>query len=82
MKSKTFHLYQSIEASEKYYCDFGPNSDYQKQLHDSGLRGVGTDNTDEARILELSNHTFYSDFVRASKFFNTTNTTSYNQWIY
>ncbi len=58
-RSKTFSLYQSIEASEQYYCNFGLNPKYQQQLHESGLKVVGTDDTNEARILELSDHIFF-----------------------
>lgn len=49
----------SHTLKEKYYCNFGLNTDYQNQIHEAGFRVVGIDATNEARILELEGHPFY-----------------------
>lgn len=57
--SKVFSLYDQNEASEKYYCNFGLNRQYQKDMHQAGFLVVGSDDTGEARILELPGHPFF-----------------------
>jgi CTP synthase (UTP-ammonia lyase) len=57
--SKTFRIFGTDKIKEKYYCNFGLNPEYQNQLDDKGFRIVGTDNQNEARILELENHLFF-----------------------
>jgi CTP synthase (UTP-ammonia lyase) len=52
-------LYGADKAEERYYCNFGINPEYQRLLHDSGLRVTGTDATGEARVLELDGHPYY-----------------------
>lgn len=47
------------EVREEYYCDFGLNPDHQEALHAAGLRVVGRDEDDEARVLELPGHPFF-----------------------
>ena len=51
--------YQSPEATEDYYCNFGLNRDYEKTLEDGGLKIAGRDSDGEARIVELPNHPFF-----------------------
>ncbi len=57
--SVTYAAYQSAYISEKYYCNFGLNPEYQEQIHNAGFKIVGTDQQKEARILELHNHPFF-----------------------
>lgn len=57
--SKTYEFYNEIEVEEHYYCNFGLNPDYQKLIDESGLKVVGTDEHDEARILELAQNDFF-----------------------
>ncbi len=57
--STTFKAFGTDKISEKYYCNFGLNPEYQGFLHDSGLKIVGTDKYQEARILELAHHPFF-----------------------
>jgi CTP synthase (UTP-ammonia lyase) len=57
--SVTYSIFKRKKISEKYYCNFGLNPDYQDLLHAHGLRLVGTDVHKEARILELTNHPFF-----------------------
>lgn len=58
-QSKTFKLFGADKISEKYYCNFGLNPEYQNQLDNNGFKIVGTDELQEARILELNNHKFF-----------------------
>ena len=57
--SKIFEIFGKEKISEKYYCNFGLNPEYQNELNDHGFKIVGTDDLKEARILELSNHSFF-----------------------
>ena len=58
-KSRAFEICSTDKLVESYYCNFGLNLKYQSQLHDAGLRTVGTDDMKETRIVELSNHRFF-----------------------
>jgi CTP synthase (UTP-ammonia lyase) len=58
-QSAVARIIGSPVLTEQYYCNFGLNRDYQKQIDDAGFRIVGTDATNEARILELEGHPFY-----------------------
>ena len=42
-----------------YFCNFGLNPEYQEMLDKGGLRVVGMDQNNEARILELPDHPFF-----------------------
>ncbi len=57
--SRAFQAYGCETAEEHYYCKFGLNQQYRAQLHDAGLRVVGTDQDGEARIVELPTHRFF-----------------------
>ncbi len=57
--SKTFAIYESDTATEKYYCHFGLNLDYYARFNDAGFKIVGSDKLKEARIMELKNHPFF-----------------------
>lgn len=58
-KSRSFEIYQQRDIEETYYCNFGLNPDYQSNLDRGGLRVVGVDDRQEARILELSDRQFF-----------------------
>lgn len=58
-RSRTAGHYGVESADERYYCNFGLNPQYQKELHDGGFRVAGTDHHGEARILELPDHPFF-----------------------
>src|SRR5579859_4688623 len=49
--SRVAAIYGQAEIVERYYCNFGVNPDYQTTLHNGGLRVVGIDNLQEARIV-------------------------------
>ncbi len=57
--SRALDFYSHDEVSEQYYCNFGLNPEHQERLHRGGLRVVGTDQDDEARVLELADRRFY-----------------------
>lgn len=57
--SQVARIYGTASITEQYYCNFGLNPAYQEQLHRNGLRIVGSDATQEARILELQDHPFF-----------------------
>jgi CTP synthase (UTP-ammonia lyase) len=58
-QSLTYKIFDSDTIEEKYYCNFGLNPEYQAEIDKNGFKVVGTDSSDEARILELINHVFY-----------------------
>jgi CTP synthase (UTP-ammonia lyase) len=57
--SRAAAFYGATETTERYYCNFGLNPKHQDELHEGGLRVVGTDQDGEARVLELPDHRFF-----------------------
>jgi CTP synthase (UTP-ammonia lyase) len=57
--SRVFGIYQCAVVEEQYYCQFGLNPAYQETIHEGGLRVVGIDDEQGARILELPEHPFF-----------------------
>ena len=57
--STVFRIYKKRSIQEHYYCNFGLNPAYQATLDERGLRVVGVDENNEARILELADHPFF-----------------------
>jgi CTP synthase (UTP-ammonia lyase) len=57
--TRAAELYQASRAIERYYCNFGLNPAYEDQLVGAGLEISGTDENEEARIIELSSHPFF-----------------------
>jgi CTP synthase (UTP-ammonia lyase) len=51
--------YKEKFIKEHYYCNFGLNPSYQDLLDKAGLRIVGVDENNEARILEMADHPFF-----------------------
>lgn len=58
-KSLTYKIFNSDTIEEKYYCNFGLNPEYQSDINKNGFKIVGTDFSEEARILELKDHKFF-----------------------
>ena len=53
-------LYGRNQAEEKYHCNFGLNSEYERLLTGSdGLRVAGRDRAGEVRAVELAGHPFF-----------------------
>lgn len=57
--SKVHGFYGGPEADEEYRCSYGLAPGSRRLLEDGGLRVPGTDVGNEARIIELPEHTFY-----------------------
>lgn len=57
--SRAHRAYDARTATERYYCKFGVNPEYQERLESAGLVVTGTDETGEARILELTGHRYF-----------------------
>lgn len=57
--SQAAQIYKSTQAIEKYYCNFGLNPTYEGRLVGAGLEVSGTDENEEARIIELPSHPFF-----------------------
>jgi CTP synthase (UTP-ammonia lyase) len=58
-QSLTYRIFNSDTIEEKYYCNFGLNPEYQSVFDENGLKIVGSDSSNEARILELKDHKFF-----------------------
>lgn len=57
--SKVYKIYGKDETEEKYNCNFGLNSQFQNQMTEHGFIVAGTDENQEARILELPQNHFF-----------------------
>ena len=52
-------VYQSAEAREQYYCNYGVNVEYEKQFQASGLEVSARGINGEPRAIELPGHRFF-----------------------
>ncbi|HXJ77618.1 MAG TPA: hypothetical protein VMS64_02955 [Candidatus Methylomirabilis sp.] len=52
-------LYGAGESIEDYYCNYGVNPDYVREMEASGLRVSGRGGDDEVRIVEIPGHPFF-----------------------
>ena len=57
--SRTAAAYGAPLIVERYYCNFGVNPDYVKQISLAGFNLVGMDAEGECRVMELSQHRFF-----------------------
>ena len=57
--SRAYQIYGSQEIIEHYYCTFGLNPEFQNEIENGGLKIVGIDDTQEARIIEIPAHRFF-----------------------
>lgn len=57
--SLVYAVLQTDTILENYYCNFGLNPVYQQQIHEAGFNMVASDVHNEARILELKDHSFF-----------------------
>jgi CTP synthase (UTP-ammonia lyase) len=57
--SITRRVFNTGSVTEKYYCNFGLDPEYQSQVDQAGFKVVGVDEAHEARILELTGHPFF-----------------------
>ena len=52
-------LYGAMESIEDYYCNYGVNPDYVRQMEAAGLRVSGLGADGEVRIVEIPDHPFF-----------------------
>ena len=57
--SRVAGWYGATRVHEHYYCQFGLNPDYEKDVEDAGLRIVGWDDGGDARVIDLPDHQFF-----------------------
>jgi CTP synthase (UTP-ammonia lyase) len=57
--SLTYKIFGADKIEEQYYCNFGLNPEYQAEIDRNGFKVVGSDENNEARILELRGHKFF-----------------------
>ncbi|MEC0269538.1 glutamine amidotransferase-related protein [Paenibacillus anseongense] len=57
--SKIFDIYKTEYINEQFRCNYGLSSQYEKQIHDSGLRIVGTDSAGNPRVIEIPELKFF-----------------------
>lgn len=57
--SRAARMYGTARVSEDYYCNFGLNPQYERDLEHGGLHITGRDVAGEARIVELLAHPFF-----------------------
>ena len=57
--SRIAQIYGGLEATEEYHCNYGVNPQFRSLLEDSTLKITGTDERDEARVVELEDHPFF-----------------------
>ena len=57
--SRAAKLYETENAVEDFYCNYGVNSDYRSALEARGLSVSGTGRDGEIRIVELRDHPFF-----------------------
>jgi CTP synthase (UTP-ammonia lyase) len=53
------NLYGQQCVDERFYCNFGLNPEYQRELVAAGLRVTGVDEAGAARIVEIATHSFF-----------------------
>jgi CTP synthase (UTP-ammonia lyase) len=52
-------LYSVTESVEPYYCNYGVNPDYGRELEARGLRVSGLGDAGEIRLIEIPDHPFF-----------------------
>ena len=57
--SHAHQAYGRQEVTEQFYCNYGLNAEFRDRLDDGHLKFTGIDLNGEARIVELSDHSFY-----------------------
>ena len=57
--SKVAKIYGAVEATERYYCNFGVNPEVVPLFKNSPMRIAGWDDEGEIRVLELPEHQFF-----------------------
>ncbi|UKS29695.1 hypothetical protein LOZ80_12490 [Paenibacillus sp. HWE-109] len=73
--SRIYDIYQVENVIEQFRCNYGLSSEYEKQIHEAGLRIVGTDYIGNPRIIELLEHKFFIGTLFVPQLSSTSNST-------
>ncbi|MBD0383724.1 CTP synthase C-terminal region-related (seleno)protein [Paenibacillus sedimenti] len=73
--SRIFDIYQVENVIEQFRCNYGLSAEYEKQIHEAGLRIVGTDSIGNPRIIELPKHKFFIGTLFVPQLSSTSNST-------
>jgi CTP synthase (UTP-ammonia lyase) len=57
--SRVAGWYGSTRITERYYCNYGLNPDYEAPVEAAGLRIVGWDDGGEPRVVDIPGHPFF-----------------------
>jgi CTP synthase len=57
--SLAYRVYNEIEVSEPFTCNYELNPEYRNKLEAAGLRVSGISSDGRARIIELPDHNFF-----------------------
>lgn len=57
--SRLFDIYQVENTNEQFRCNYGLSPEYEQQIHEAGLRIVGTDSVGNPRAIEITEHKFF-----------------------
>jgi CTP synthase (UTP-ammonia lyase) len=57
--SQVAQIYETTQAVERYYCNFGVNPKHVDTLKRGAMKVVGSDAEGEIRVLELPGHPFF-----------------------
>jgi len=57
--SRVAGWYGTTRITERYYCNYGLNPDYEAAVEAAGLRIVGWDDGGEPRVVDLPTHPFF-----------------------
>lgn len=57
--SRLFDIYQVENTNEQFRCNYGISPEYEQQIHEAGLRIVGTDSVGNPRAIEITEHKFF-----------------------
>ena len=52
-ETRAARLYRATEVTEDYYCNYGVNPYFRRQLEEGGLRVSGVGAQEEIRIIEI-----------------------------
>ncbi|CAN7368344.1 hypothetical protein LJR153_002238 [Paenibacillus sp. LjRoot153] len=73
--SRIYDIYQVENVIEQFRCNYGLSSEYEKQIHEAGLRIVGTDYIGNPRMIELPDHKFFIGTLFVPQLSSTSNST-------
>jgi CTP synthase (UTP-ammonia lyase) len=57
--SRVAGWYGTTRITERYYCKYGLNPEYEEEIEAAGLRVVGWDDGGEPRVVDIPDHPFF-----------------------